>query len=161
MDPDVGVTADGSSIYLSWYDTGQQDLLLGLYGATDGLVLAQPSPTPSAAPTSSASGAAGACPKDAIVVTAPPGAAGTGFAEAKVTASASAKTLCLDNQDPTAGSPHNVDVLDKQGGTSLAKTTITQGPAIETSALASLKPGDYYFQCDVHPTTMSGTLTIK
>jgi hypothetical protein len=161
IDPDVGVAPDGSSIYLSWYDTAQQDMLLGRYGSTNGLVLAQPSPTPSTAPTSSPSGGGATCPKTGILVTAPAGAAGTGFAETSVTGSASATTLCLDNQDPTASSPHNVDILDKQGGTSLAKTTITQGPALETAPLPKLKPGDYYFQCDVHPTTMTGTLTIK
>ena len=42
----------------------------------------------------------------------------------------------------------------------LAATTIATGPNA-MSVTADLTPGDYYFQCQVHPDKMNGTLTAS
>lgn len=59
--------------------------------------------------------------------------------------------------------PHNVRFLDKKGGSTLSGTTageiVTggQGYAIKFTPSA----GTYYYQCDVHPDQMVGSLNVK
>jgi cytochrome c oxidase subunit 2 len=75
-------------------------------------------------------------------------------------------TIEFDNKD-NPGTPHNVDVYDKdpaQGGTHLAgakdaSDTIT-APDSTTYDVKGLDPGNYYFQCDVH-TGMNGDFVVK
>ncbi len=110
--PSLAVNADGSHVFLAWYDLKSQDLLVGIQGEVDDLLVAQPSPTPEAPPTSA--GPAVECPKDGIPLIAPPGAAAVGFDVTELTAPADESfTICFDNQDPTV--PHNVDVFDSPG----------------------------------------------
>jgi plastocyanin len=100
------------------------------------------------------------CPKDGIELVAPAGAAVAGFAETTLTAPADIDfTICFDNQD--ASVQHNVDVFDQQGGTSIAAGGILTGPASELLDVPGQPAGTYFYQCDVHPTTMTGTLTVK
>ena len=156
--PSLGVNADGSRIFLAWYDMESHDLLVGVQGDVSDLLVAQPSPTPESAPPTSA-GPALECPKDGITLVAPPGAAGAGFAVTELTTPADqAFTICFDNQDPKV--PHNVDVLDSPDGTSIAAGTIMPGPAQENLDVPAQAAGTYFFKCDVHPTTMTGTLTV-
>ncbi len=70
-------------------------------------------------------------------------------------------TVTFDNQD--AGTPHNIDFYKGADATapSVAKTEIGTGPVTQTLKIGPLDAGSYYFQCDVHPTTMSGTLTVQ
>jgi plastocyanin len=161
--PSLAVEPDGSKVFLTWYVSTPvaQDLRMGIWGSQGGLAIANPSPTvaPSAVAASTASAPPSACPKGGLKLEAPTGAAGAGFAQKKLTAPTNkGLTICFDNQD--AGVQHNVDVFDKQGGTSLAKATIVTGPAQTTVDASSLKPGTYFFQCDVHPTTMTGSLSV-
>ncbi len=67
-------------------------------------------------------------------------------------------TVAFDNQD--AGIPHNFAVYTEQGGDALFNGDIVTGPTQTEYAFQSPGPGTYYYQCDVHPTTMSGSLTI-
>ncbi len=57
-------------------------------------------------------------------------------------------TLVLDNRD--AGIPHNVDVKDSSGNT-IIKSEVVPGPARLEIAMPALPPGNYQFNCDVHP----------
>jgi len=69
-------------------------------------------------------------------------------------------TITVENQDTV---PHNLNIYTQQGGTSIAVTDPQLIPAGGTGTLTTTiaQPGTYYFQCDVHPTQMNGTLTAK
>jgi hypothetical protein len=157
--PSLAVTPDGARVYLAWYELETQNLLLGVLGKVTDIVIAKPSPTPE--PTSPTSPTpAVECPKNGIELEAPSGAAATGFAETTLSAPAGQDfTICFDNQDQ--GVQHNVEVLTEQGGTVIVAADIVTGPAQELLDVPSQPAGDYFYQCVVHPTTMTGTLTAK
>ena len=157
--PSLAVTPDGKRVFLAWYDVATQNILLGILGDVTDVLVANPSPTPEVAPPTSAPPAA-ECPKGGLDLVAPVGAAATGFTQTTLTAKADTDfTICFDNQD--AAVQHNVDVFDQQGGTSIAAGGILTGPATELLDVPGQPAGTYFYQCDVHPTTMTGTLTVK
>ena len=111
-----------------------------------------------------ASGAPGASidPSAPVVtVTAPNGAAATGFEPTTLTAPASVTfTLVFDNQDPSA--PHNIVIKDASDqAIPIGDTSFFTGPKERSYAVPPLDAGDYSFVCEVHPTTMTGTLTAE
>jgi plastocyanin len=63
----------------------------------------------------------------------------------------------FDNRDP--GLPHNVAVYTEAGGEALFQGEIITGPAATTYRFPAPPPGQYYFQCDVHP-QMNGTVAV-
>lgn len=69
-------------------------------------------------------------------------------------------TLTYNNED--AGTAHNIHFFQGADatGTSVGSTDIAVGPVTQTLKLGPLAAGTYYYQCDVHPTTMNGVLTI-
>ena len=67
-------------------------------------------------------------------------------------------TINFDNKD--AGIPHNIDVYATQGGTRSLATEVAPGPSEQNARVGPLDAGEYYFQCDVHPTPMFGTLAV-
>lgn len=157
--PSLAVTADGSRVFLAWYDLDSQNLLVGILGDVTDVLVAQPSPTSQAAPPTSSPPPV-TCPKGGLELAAPAGAAATGFAETTLSAPADkAFTICFDNQDSSV--PHNVDVYDHQGGTSIAKGNVITGPAQELLDVPGEPAGTYFYQCDIHPQTMTGTLTVR
>jgi plastocyanin len=87
-------------------------------------------------------------------------AASTLFDKEELQAPAGHVTIVLDNRDP--GIPHNLQVFrgDNAQGDSLGMTEIANGPVQQTLEL-ELEPGAYFYQCDVHPTSMKGTLTVS
>lgn len=135
-------------------------------GATEfsgGGAAPSPSPTPTAAPTPTPS--ATPSPSD--------GGGTSGGTELKLTAtnilfdtdalSAPAGTpftVFFDNMDP--GIPHNFSIYtDDTATTALFTGDMITGPDTITYEIPALDAGTYFFRCDVHPTTMIGTLTVE
>ena len=98
-----------------------------------------------------------------VTVTAESGAATAGFKEKTLTAKADTSfTLVFDNQDAATG-PHNV-VINDAAGAAVAiggDTSFFSGPEKRSYAVPALKAGTYTFLCQVHPTTMKGSLEVK
>lgn len=81
------------------------------------------------------------------------------FDKTELTAVAGTVTILFDHQD--AGVVHNINVFEgtSASGKSVGKTDLETGP-VKQSLTLDLKAGDYFFQCDAHPTTMKGKLTV-
>jgi plastocyanin len=120
-----------------------------------------PPATSTALPTESESVAADS---GEITITAPMSAATTGFDPTEATAPAGkAFTITFENKD--AGIPHNIVIY---AGTDTSKdplwapdgnATVT-GPDDTSYDIPALDAGTYTFVCLVHPTSMTGTLTV-
>jgi plastocyanin len=72
-------------------------------------------------------------------------------------------TVLLKNKDD--GTQHTFSLYASQdaanaGQDPLATTGRVTGPAEKSVSVSALQAGDYYFQCDVHP-SMNGTLTAQ
>ena len=66
----------------------------------------------------------------------------------------------FDNQDPSI--PHNVAIHEgSPQGPEVFRGEIFPGPAKKTYDVPPLAAGTYGFICSVHPTTMTGTLTVQ
>ena len=69
-------------------------------------------------------------------------------------------TLTFNNQDATA--PHNVVVSDPDNNpVDIGDNPFFTGPASRSYSYPALPAGQYSFLCQVHPTTMTGTLTAS
>jgi plastocyanin len=131
---------------------------------------AAPSAAASAAPSSAASapapssGASGAPSASGTVltVTAPVGAATAGYEQKTLSAAANTPfTVHFDNQDNQA--PHNFTIKDS-GGTKVqlgGDIAFFTGPGTRDLQVPALKTGTYTYFCEVHPSTMIGTLTVQ
>jgi plastocyanin len=65
--------------------------------------------------------------------------------------------IAFDNQD---AAPHNVSIYTESGGEPLFQGEVITGPDQIDYEVPPQEPGEYFFQCDVHPTTMVGTVTV-
>ena len=82
------------------------------------------------------------------------------FDKHQLSAPAGAVTIDVDNQD--AGIPHNLRMFNGTDARapSLGATAIEAGP-VKQSLKLDLAKGQYFYQCDVHPTTMTGTIIVS
>ena len=156
--PSVAVTPDGEAAYFAWYDTQHEDVLLGSYGEIEGLALAEPSPEPTPEPAAPAPQPEGDCTpvSDGVLeITAQGLEFDTGCVDV---AAGEPFTIAFTNEDPDQ---HNVAIYPSPEELTdpLFRGDIIAGPdTVEYPPVDPLDPGEYYFQCDVHPTTMNGTV---
>jgi plastocyanin len=159
--PTIAATSKGQ-IELAWFQSRTQDLWLGTYPQSSVGQYAVPSPTPTVAQASAPPPQA--CARTDVDITAPPGAATTGFSTTNVSAPGKKPfVICFDNADSTL---HNVAIFKSEqeaagGGSALFAGETVQGPTRVEYKVDSLQPGSYFFRCDVHPTLMTGTLSVK
>lgn len=75
-------------------------------------------------------------------------------------AAATPFTVVFDNRDEDI--PHNFAVYESgpPGSGVLSKTEIEAGPVVQELGVEGLPAGTYFYQCDVHPQTMTGTLEV-
>lgn len=96
-----------------------------------------------------------------VAVAAGPNAAALGFDQDTLSFPAGEPVeLEFDNQDPDV--PHNVGVYSDEAFAEpvfMPDGTIT-GPARTTYGIEPLEEGTYFFRCEVHPTTMTGTIDV-
>jgi len=81
------------------------------------------------------------------------------FLESELEAPAGPITIVFNNRD--AGIVHNVHIFrgENAQGEDVGATELEVGPIEQTLDL-DLEAGEYFYQCDAHPTTMSGRLTV-
>jgi plastocyanin len=127
-------------------------------GAPSAAASAAPSPAASASAAASAEASGGA---GTLTITAPVGAASAGFQPTSLDAKANTPlTIHFDNQDSQA--PHNVQLKGPSGDVPLGgDTAFFTGPGTRDYTVPALAAGEYEYTCQVHPTTMKGTLTVK
>jgi plastocyanin len=86
-------------------------------------------------------------------------AQGIAFDTAELSLPAGGEALiAFDNQDQ--GIPHNVAIYTEQGGDPIFQGEIITGPASTEYRFPAPQPGTYYFQCDVHPPQMNGSVVV-
>jgi mono/diheme cytochrome c family protein/plastocyanin len=97
---------------------------------------------------------------EVVTVSAPAGAASSGFDPTELEAPADAPfTLEFVNDDPV---PHNIVLKNPDGSdVAIGDTAPFEGPETRSYAVPALAAGEYSFLCVVHPTTMTGTLTTR
>jgi plastocyanin len=67
-------------------------------------------------------------------------------------------TILFVNDDTAV--PHDFTIWTKKDGKKIAGTEIITGPARQ-SITVNLAPGQYYFNCTVHPTEMEGKVIAQ
>jgi len=107
-------------------------------------------------PGQAASAGGGAAGDNAI------GATDNKFDKASLTAAAGKEfVVTFNNKGKTK---HNLHFLDKAGGKTLApgaEGAIIDGGKSETLKFTPASAGEYFYQCDLHPTEMTGKLSVK
>jgi plastocyanin len=130
--------------------------MVALFPVIIGIVLTQINFTSS---TAASSKGGGAPPAAAVSNTATLVAKNVAFVQKTLTViGKNGFTVHFDNQDPTS---HNFGIYDKKGGKELFKGNVVTGPNTTDYKVKPLKPGTYYYQCDIHPDSMNGSLTVK
>jgi plastocyanin len=88
-------------------------------------------------------------------------ARGLKFEQTELTFPAGARvTVAFDNED--AGVPHNFVLFQGASATApvIFKGDLVTGPGTANYSFTAPEPGDYFFHCEVHPTTMTGTAKV-
>jgi plastocyanin len=158
--PSIGIGPDGE-VLLAWFDAGDTEVQLAVRSEDPPLLALPEAPSgPAPAPTGPQTGPP-PCEPDGtdLAIAAPPGASGTGFDTDCLAAPAGeAFTIDFDNQDE--GQQHNVAMYVQAQGEELFVGDIITGPDTITYDVQPIdQTGNFYFQCDVHP-TMNGTFVV-
>jgi hypothetical protein len=162
-EPVLGVNGEDDP-WLGWVDTGDTEVQLALR-SDDEPLLAFPSPQPTAAGGTTATGGAPACQPEGteLTLTAPPGAISAGWAEDCLAAPAEEPfSIELVNQD---AAPHNVGIYTAAppAGENLFSSPISGVAPGSSETFDVVDPiqetGNLFFQCDIHP-NMTGTFAV-
>jgi hypothetical protein len=152
---DPALATSKTGVALGWYDTTGQDQMIGYLADLADVVVARPSPSFT---VTGSTGGGGECGGKTVVLDTS-ATSSAGFETTCLVAPADEKfTITFDNQDTTLA--HNVHVLSAPQGKSFGLSKLAIGPVKETVPPLSLPAGSYFFQCDAHPTTMTGTLAV-
>lgn len=164
--PQIGAGAEGTA-YLGWHDTEDLSLNVSVRSDDDPLLAGPPAETEAPQPGPTDGGGDGGPPPcepegTELQIAAPVGAAGSGFeTDCLAAAAGDAYTIAFDNQD--SGVPHNVAIYDsEQAAQEFFVGEIITGPDTITYEPDPIdEAGQYFFRCDVHPTTMTGTFVVQ
>jgi mono/diheme cytochrome c family protein/plastocyanin len=109
-----------------------------------------------------ASGAPSGSPAASVDANAPKvnvTASGIAFTTPAVTAPAG-KPFVIEFDNEDANTPHNIEIKDSSGAVKFTGATFN-GVATQPYQVPALAAGTYAFLCTVHPTAMTGTLTVQ
>jgi plastocyanin len=162
--PSIAVSADGKKQAVAWFDTTNANLDVAST-SSGGLVLAfqlptLAPPTATVGPTSSTPPCQPSGSSTTLQIAAPAGAAINGF-DNTCLAVAAGKAFTVDfaNNDPP--NLHNWALFaDSSGTNQLGGGTISEpvpGGQTQSYSVKALQAGQYFYRCDFHPTTMTGT----
>lgn len=158
--PRAGAGAEGA-VWIAWTDTQDTKAMLTVR-TEDEPLLALPSP-----PAEDGGGAPPTegpppCEPDGteLTLSAPQGAVTDGFAEDCLAVPAEQDvTVDFDNQD---SAPHNLGIYTSQGGEALFNgDNAGPGEQITYEVPGIEQTGVLFFQCDIHPTTMTGSFVVQ
>ena len=163
--PSIAVSADGKREAVAWFDTVNANLDVAST-STGGLVLAFPTPTlgpPTAvAPSGPACQPSGST--TSLSIAAPAGASANGFDKTclAVVAGKPFKVDFTNNDTPPI--VHNWALFTNSSGTDqLGGGSVSQPVSpgqTQSYSIKALQPGQYFYRCDFHPTTMNGTFVV-
>jgi plastocyanin len=162
--PSLAVSPDGKHAAVAWYDSINKHLNVAtLVQGTPQIAI--PSPLFSQLPTPTQPGQLPCFPTGttSLTLAAPSGAAGTGFSTKCLAVRPDEDfSVAFSNQDQA---PHNFAIYTDSQATKLlggapSATDVVPPGAGTTYQVKGLPDGVYFFRCDVHPTTMTGTFVV-
>jgi plastocyanin len=160
LNPSIAVSSDGKTLAAAWFDSTNKNLDVATAGGPEGLALAF---APAALSPGATASAAQCQPGDSTTLSIEsPSAAGFDKTCLAVKADA-AFTVDFKNSDTST--PHNWELFTDSAATSRlgGANGITDPVAPGTSTtykVNALKAGTYFYRCDFHPTTMTGTFVV-
>jgi plastocyanin len=119
-----------------------------------------PVPAPAPAPTPPPAPPPAPTPAPTLSVTVNLIAQRMAFDQSTITVPAGASvTMNFDNKDSI---PHNFALYtDSSASTPIFVGQIITASSVTYKFTAPTKPGNYFFRCDVHPTSMTGTFVVQ